>query len=97
MDAVSRENRRDAASRIAQGWGLNNEQIEHLLDQPEQVTAVISIHDSLQVIFSEEKDRANSWITKANKVFDGKSALEIIINGDAERIRKYLKYHTYNA
>lgn len=69
-----------------------------LLDDRESVIAVLSIHESLRVIFSEAgEDRAYQWVSKPNRAFEGNSAVEIILAGDIERVRKYLKYHVYNA
>lgn len=96
MDAVSQENRVEVASRILGGWGLSADEIAQVLDDPERVIAVLSICESLQVSF-EDKDRANRWPAKPNAAFDGATAVEVILRGDTERVRKYLRYHLYNA
>jgi hypothetical protein len=89
---------RHSASEILRAWELGPEQKNSLLDNRESVIAVLSIHESLRVIFSEAgEDRAYQWVSKPNKAFEGSSAVEIILAGDIERVRKYLKYHIYNA
>ncbi|MGP4846189.1 antitoxin Xre/MbcA/ParS toxin-binding domain-containing protein [Marinobacter sp. 1Y8] len=97
MDAVNQEDRIDAASRILQAWGLGAEQRRQLLDQPEQAIVIISIYESLQVMFSEDKERADAWPAKPNADFDGKPALDVMLAGDIKRVREYLKYHVYNS
>ena len=85
------------AHQIADGWRLSADERAQLLDQPDQIGQVISIHDSLHRLFSESQDQANAWIKKTNQNFGGKSALEAMLDGDIEHVRKYLKYHLYNA
>lgn len=100
MGVVDIEHGRDRhlASKILCAWGLSPEQKSRLLDDRESVIAVLSIHESLRVIFSEAgEDRAYQWVSKPNKAFEGNSPVEIILAGDIERVRKYLKYHVYNA
>jgi len=58
---------------------------------------VLSVYESLQLIFSEDNDRANEWLSKPNKAFDGASGLEVLLNGDNEKVRQHLKNHLYNA
>ena len=91
------EDSREAASRVLQTWGLNAGQRAQLLDDKDQVIAVISVFESLQLIFSEDKNRADEWLSKPNEAFDGTSALEVLLNGDIEKVRQHLKYHLYNA
>jgi Antitoxin Xre/MbcA/ParS C-terminal toxin-binding domain len=97
MDAVSQESRRDIASSIMVAWGLDAQQRKRLLDDPETVIGVLSIHESLRVIYSEAPDRALQWPAKPNREFNGRTAIDLILNGDIEKVRKYLKYHVYNA
>lgn len=97
MDDTSFEKDREISTRIATTWGLNADQKERLLDDHEQINALISIYESLQVIFPDDQDRANEWISKPNKAFDGASALEVMLAGDTEKVRSYLRYHVYNA
>jgi len=68
MDAISREK----AERVADDWRLNADERAQLLDQPDQVSAVMSIHDSLHRIF-ENREQADSWIKKPNEAFDNRS------------------------
>lgn len=89
------ESRRDAAFRILTSWGLNEPQSDQLLSNNENIIAVLSIHDSLRVILPE--DQANLWPSKPNAAWDGASALDVMLAGDIERVRKHLKYHLYSA
>ena len=85
------------AHQIADDWRLSADEKAQLLDQPDRVIAVISIHDSLHRIFSEDTGRADAWIRKPNDAFLGQLALDIMLEGDIEHVRKYLQYHSYNA
>ena len=82
--------------KIADAWGLNDLERAQLLNQNDAASQVISIHDSLHRIF-ENRDQANTWIKKPNAAFDKRSALNVMLDGDTEHVRKYLKYHIYNA
>lgn len=97
MDVGRQENRSEVASRVLQAWGLDADERAKLLDSPDAVNAVLSIYESLQVIYYEAQDRALQWPVKPNREFKGKSAVDLMLNGDIERVRKYLKYHVYNA
>jgi len=97
MDAVGRETQREFALRILSSWGLDPKQRDQLLGNRENVIAVLSIFESLQSIFSEDKSRAYEWPKRPNDAFDGVLAVELIVAGEIERVRKYLKYHVYNA
>ena len=85
------------ANQIADSWRLSADERAQLLDQPDQIGQIISIYDSLHRLFSESQDQANAWIKKTNQAFGGKSALAVMLDGDIERVRKYLQYHMYNA
>jgi len=91
------KDRRDAASGILNTWGLNADQRTRLLEDRDQVIAVLSVYESLQLIFFKDKNQATEWLSKPNKAFDDASALEVVLSGDIERVRQYLKYHLYNA
>lgn len=100
MDAVSEENRYDYVLRILRGWGLSAESSAQILKDKEKLLAVLSMHESLEFIFSEDPERSFQWPQKPNQAFGGQSVVDIVLSGDMERIedvRKYLKYHVYNA
>lgn len=97
MDAVNQESRCDVAYRILESWGLNAQQRRQLLDSEESILAILSIRDSLCAIFQGDKERGRHWLARPNKAFDGASALEVMLGGDCEKVRKYLRYHVYNA
>ncbi|HET8801453.1 MAG TPA: MbcA/ParS/Xre antitoxin family protein [Marinobacter sp.] len=97
MDAKSQENHYEAASSILESWGLDSKQKGQLLRDHETVLNVLTIQDSLMCIFENDGDRAAAWPLKSNRAFDGASALDVMLSGDGERVRQYLKYHVYNA
>lgn len=97
MDNIEQKSRHDDACRILTAWCLDSKQKDQLLADQETILAILSIHDSLMCIYENDADRAAAWPTRANLAFDGSSALDVMISGDVERVRKYLKYHVYNA
>lgn len=97
MDAREQQKQRDTALSILSSWGLESKQKEQLLVHQESVTAVLSIYESLLSIFEGNEDRAIEWPSRSNKAFDGKSALDLILDGHSEQVRKYLKHHVYSA
>lgn len=59
---------------------------------------MLSVYDFLTRIYAEAgEERANAWPGKPNKAFEGLSAVEVILAGDIERVRRYLRHHVYNA
>ena len=97
MDAATPDKRLDEASRILDSWGLERDRRDQFLSKQEHLLSLLSIYESLQVIYSENLDRANKWPLRPNRAFDGMSPLEVMLAGNAERVQKYLKYHVYNA
>jgi hypothetical protein len=92
-----REERRDEVSRILDGWGLDALQKAQILGDKDRALSVLSIHESLLCIFSESPERAFQWPLRPNREFGGNPALEEILVGDIEKVKKYLRYHCYNA
>ena len=91
MDAASREK----FHKILDAWGLNGEQREQLLNQPD-AASVITINDALFRIFELDQVRASAFVKKPNRGFKGRSALDLMLRGDIERVLKYVMYHLYN-
>jgi uncharacterized protein (DUF2384 family) len=61
-------------------------------DQKARLSNLMGIHKALRIIF-REPDRAYSWIKTPNRVFSGRSALDIMVGGeltDLMRVRRYL-------
>lgn len=61
-------------------------------DQKARLSNLMGIHKALRIIF-REPDRAYSWIKASNRVFGGRSALDIMLGGeltDLMRVRRYL-------
>lgn len=57
-----------------------------------RLSNLMGIHKALRVIFSEPA-RGCAWIRQANEVFGGRSALDVMLNGeltDLMRVRRYL-------
>lgn len=62
------------------------------VDQLDRISYIVGIYKALRIIFSDE-NQANAWISKPNKAFGGRSALEIMLQGkitDIARVRGYL-------
>jgi hypothetical protein len=97
MDDTNHQARYETASLIAQAWGLSCEQRDKLLDTPQNVLAIISIDETLQRIFENDKDREATWLSQPNSAFGGASAINVMMAGNTEHVRTYLKYHAYNA
>lgn len=97
MKTVSKENRNEVASRILQSWGLEPNQRKQLLDDKETVLAVLDMYQSLTSIYSGAgEERAAAWPGRPNREFEGRTAIQVMLDGDVESVRKYLKYHAYN-
>jgi cyanate lyase len=92
MDAISREK----ACEIANAWGLNDQQRKQLLNQPDATSQVVTIDDALYRIFEMNQVRANAWVKKPNAAFDKRSALDLMLSGDIDRVREYVMYQLYN-
>lgn len=61
-------------------------------DQADRLSLLLGIHKALRIIYSDAA-RGYRWIRTANDLFDGQSALEIMLRGgiqDIRRIRTYL-------
>jgi Protein of unknown function (DUF2384) len=61
-------------------------------DQKARLSNLMGIHKALRLIF-RDPDRAYEWPRLANQVFDGRSALQVMLGGeltDLMRVRRYL-------
>ena len=61
-------------------------------DQKARLSNLMGIHKALRIIF-QEPQRGYDWVRKANDVYGGKSALDIMLGGeltDLMRVRRYL-------
>ena len=87
---------REKAYKIADDWGLTAEQKQQLLDQPDAAPQVVTIYDALYRLFELDQVRANAFVKSPNRAFEGRSALDIMLDGDIERVRKYAMYQIYN-
>jgi len=61
-------------------------------DTLDRISYILGIFKSLRIIF-EDKNQGYEWIMKENSAFNGKSALDILLQGkivDLSRVRSYL-------
>jgi hypothetical protein len=86
----------DKARTIAAAWGLTDPEAQQLLDDPRCVSCVLNIDDSLCRIYPTQ-ERARAWPVRPNRAFDDKTPLDVMLSGGIEQVRKYLRYHVYNA
>ena len=96
MDTVSRERRVEVVSRIIDAWGLDSSQKAKILDDKDRVLGVLPIYESLQCIYSESLERALQWPLRPNREFGNTPPIDAIVDGDIEKVKKYLRYHCYN-
>lgn len=80
--------------KLADTWRLNTDERNQLRMCSDRV---VSIHQNVTRIFDGDADRASEWVKKPNAAFNGKSALQLMLAGDIEQVRKYVTYHVYNA
>ena len=62
------------------------------IDIADRVSNLLAIHKALRILFLD-LERVYSWVKKENAAFDGKTALEIMLQGhlsDIMNIRRYL-------
>ena len=86
--------------RIAQAWGVNDSEESKLLgcsvgtdevmsgDALERISYVFGIYKNLCIIFPNEQ-QANGWIRRPNKDFDGRPAIDVMIE-DPSIVRRHL-------
>lgn len=61
-------------------------------DTEERISHLVSIFKALQILVPDPK-AADAWINKANKYFDGRTALDVMLDGrvaDIYKVRTYL-------
>lgn len=60
-------------------------------DQADRMSLLLGIHKALRILYADAA-RGYRWIGAANTVFDGKSALDIMLRGGIEDIRRIRSY-----
>lgn len=60
-------------------------------DQADRMSLLLGIHKALRIVYTDAA-RGYRWIGAANTVFDGKSALDIMLRGGIEDIRRIRSY-----
>lgn len=60
-------------------------------DQADRMSLLLGIHKALRILYADAA-RDYRWIGAANTVFDGKSALDIMLRGGIEDIRRIRSY-----
>jgi hypothetical protein len=61
-------------------------------DTEERISHIVATYKALNILFTNS-DVANNWITRANKYFDGYSALDVMLRGkltDIYAVRAYV-------
>ncbi len=61
-------------------------------DTLERISHILAIFKALQIVLPDET-AADEWIKKSNDYFDGRSALEVMLDGkvvDIYKVRQYL-------
>jgi uncharacterized protein (DUF2384 family) len=61
-------------------------------DTVERISHILTIWKALQILFTVE-ERAIRWLRRPNEFFDGKAALDIMLDGrvaDIYKVRQYL-------
>lgn len=60
-------------------------------DQADRMSLLLGIHKALRIIYTDAA-RGYRWVGAANTVFGGKSALDIMLRGGIEDIRRIRSY-----
>lgn len=61
-------------------------------DTLERISVLLGIYKALHILLPA-RERANSWVKRANKAFGGETALEVMLKGRVDhlyRVRRYL-------
>jgi Protein of unknown function (DUF2384) len=61
-------------------------------DGKARLSNLMGIHKALRIVF-REPERGYAWVSKSNTAFGGRTALDIMLNGDLTdlmRVRRYL-------
>lgn len=62
------------------------------IDLAERMSNLLGIHKALRMLF-RDAERGYGWVSRANADFDGRSALDVMLDGritDLMRVRRYL-------
>lgn len=68
--------------KCASVWSLPNDTLM-------RISYILGIYKALRILFPTEQQAA-AWPHKPNRAFEGRSALELMLNGDLPRVRRYL-------
>ena len=58
-------------------------------DLKARLSNLMGVHKALGIVFREPQ-RGYDWVHAANSAFEGKSALDVMLDGELMRIRRYL-------
>ena len=61
-------------------------------DTEERISHLMAIYKALQILFPEP-DRADAWLRRPSRVFEGRPALDVMLGGrlqDIIRVREYI-------
>lgn len=54
-----------------------------------RMSYVLGIYKALRTLYPDE-DRANAWVSKGNRNFEGRTAIEVMLKGGLKDVRQYL-------
>ena len=54
-----------------------------------RISYVLGIYKALRTLYPNE-DRANAWVKKNNRNFDGRAAIKVMLEGNLKAVRQYL-------
>lgn len=78
------------STKTLQRW-KNGEYGKPSRDQADRMSLLLGIHKALRIIYSDAA-RGYRWIGAANDLFGGRSALDIMLRGGIEDIRRIRTY-----
>jgi len=55
----------------------------------ERISYVIGIYKALRTLYPT-RERADAWVKKTNRAYDGKTALQVMLDGNLAQVRKHL-------
>ena len=71
----------------------NDKEISLSKEKLERISCLLGIYKCLHILFTNKK-QANTWIHRLNKdaLFQGKNALDFMLNGDRQHLKKVRTY-----
>ncbi len=60
-------------------------------DTLERISHLVAIYKALQILFTEA-ERSDAWLRRPNRAFEGRAALEVLLDGKVADIYKVRNY-----